>query len=282
MQASQPFRAATSAASLGEIGGKKTGVVRDDDFRPAAPSFAREPLAQIFRQPLSGAADAVVIHRVRPDAGILRPPEIVRRAAFRLGHDLADGAPANAAGPESERLDKSDRSARVHSPASINSAIDCAAMGEDRFLERAPNVGRARPEQLFRRHCALDCRRLLHPATFPQRSFFASYRARPNDEGDACARVSWPGHSPRPGEGWDRAWPTLTEARSTTVLPLRPQLLRPVEMFPAPRGAGPPAAPGGSFTIPSSHRDNQAWRRFCSRPENPDAPCASSRSSPAG
>ena len=61
------------------------------------------PFLQVRYESLRGAADIVIVHRVRPDARELRPVERLRFTAFGGGDDLADGPPAQAPRAEGQR-----------------------------------------------------------------------------------------------------------------------------------------------------------------------------------
>ena len=91
---------------LREIARKVAGIVSHRDLRFLRGAALLQPLGEITDQPLGRARDIEIVHRVRPHAGELRAIERLRRAALGEGHDLADGAPAQPAGAEGERLKK--------------------------------------------------------------------------------------------------------------------------------------------------------------------------------
>src|SRR5712692_3170614 len=80
-------------SELSEFFGKKSRVMRDHDFRFFAGKSLRVPLVQISDEPARGATDVEKIHRVRADAGKLRPP-CSRIATLCRGHNFSDRAAA--------------------------------------------------------------------------------------------------------------------------------------------------------------------------------------------
>ena len=104
-QASQPFSAATFAASSANSCEKKRVSCAITIFGSPTVCCASIPIVQISNEPLRRAADVEEIHRVRADARKLRRlVRVARVPALRLRDDFADRASAQSAGAESERL----------------------------------------------------------------------------------------------------------------------------------------------------------------------------------
>ena len=130
-------------------------VVRDHDPGFALDFFLRAPFVQVRDQSLRRAAHAEKVHRVRPDAGELRPPVLSRVAPLRFGHDFPDSAPAESAGAESERLIKPVVEFR---PFFRRGQLrhDLLIKRGRRAAQKRPDILSCRFQQFSRAHCVSD------------------------------------------------------------------------------------------------------------------------------
>ena len=89
---------------LSEFRRKVARVVSEDDTRPAAETGIGAVGFGIGHEATGGPPHVVIVHRIRSDAGMVRP--LVRRGSALLsgGHHLANRAPAQAAGAKFQRL----------------------------------------------------------------------------------------------------------------------------------------------------------------------------------
>ena len=96
--ASMPSALSDFAAAWANCAREKARVVRDDH----AQFLARIALEQIGAERGNGAVDVAEVEHVRAGAGKFGAVERLRLARLGLGHDLADGAAAHAAGAEGD------------------------------------------------------------------------------------------------------------------------------------------------------------------------------------
>ena len=91
-------------AFLSELGGKMAGVVSENDAGFATEAGFGPVGLGIRDEATGGAADVIVVHGVRADAGVVGALVGGGRTTLGGGDDLADGASAQAAGAELESL----------------------------------------------------------------------------------------------------------------------------------------------------------------------------------
>src|ERR1700730_8217656 len=72
------------------------GIMSNNDFRLSGNPLLAAPLMQIGDESLCRATDIEKIHRIRSNAGELRPLIPARLAAFCLRYDFSNGPPAQA------------------------------------------------------------------------------------------------------------------------------------------------------------------------------------------
>ena len=133
MQASHPFSIATCAARFVNRT-RKNGCRARSRFSVDRKFFARKPIAKVLCQPAGGAPHAVVVHRVRADAGNSGRPSLFGTPRSALVTIFPIVRSANSAGAEGERAKKRSFNS-VHSRVAISSSIAAAATERIRTLK---------------------------------------------------------------------------------------------------------------------------------------------------